>query len=324
MKTSICAMLAAAGLVQGVAQAQAPAQIYPNRFLKFIVTYPPGGSSDVMARIIGKELTDAWGQQVIIDSKPGADGAIGMEYAKGQPADGYTFLLGNFGPVVAKPLLSKVNYDWQRDFTPVGLITQSANILVVPVGTPWKSTKDLIAAAKAQPGILTFGTSGPGSMSHLAGEMFKRLAGVDLIAVSYKGNALAITDLMGGHVQVMFSNTINAMPHVKSKRLRALAITTPQRSLRYPDFPTVAESGLAGYESDVWYGVLAPGQTPAEIVGRLNREIVGILKTADMKEKLATQGAEAAGSTPEAFAALIRNEITKWGRVTAALKLQMD
>jgi tripartite-type tricarboxylate transporter receptor subunit TctC len=181
---SACAV--AAIVVGGVAQAQ-PAQGYPNRFVKFVVTYPAGGSSDAMARIIGARLSEIWGQQVIVESKPGAAGAIGMEYAAKQPADGYTFLLGNFGPVVANPLLTKVNYNAQRDFVPVSQITRAANILVVPISMPAKSTKQLIAIARAHPGQLGFATSGPGSMSHLAGEMFKRLANVDITAVAYKG-----------------------------------------------------------------------------------------------------------------------------------------
>jgi len=190
------ALAIAGGLVWGAAQAQ---QGYPNKAVKFIVTYPPGGSSDVMARIIGKQLTEYWGQQVLVDTRPGADGAIGMEYASKQPADGYTFLLGNFGPVVAKPLLAKVSYDWQRDFVPVSRITMSANILVVPTTLPVKNVKQLVVLARAHPGELTYGTSGPGSMSHFAGEMFKRLAGVKMITVNYKGNAQAISEIMGGH-----------------------------------------------------------------------------------------------------------------------------
>src|SRR5262249_1156656 len=179
----------AAGIACGAAEAQ---QGYPGKTVRFIVTYPPGGSSDIMARIIGKQLTEYWGQQVLVDSRPGADGAIGMEYAAKQPADGYTLVPGNFGPVVAKPLLDPVPYDWKRDFAPVSRITMSANILVVPISLPVKNTKQLIALAKAHPGELSYGTSGPGSMSHFAGEMFKKLAGVNMVTVNYKGNAQAI------------------------------------------------------------------------------------------------------------------------------------
>src|SRR5688572_27894570 len=195
----------AAALACGAAQAQ-PA--YPGKAVRFIVTYPPGGSSDVMARIIGKQLTEYWGQQVMIETRPGADGAIGMEYAAKQPADGYTFLLGNFGPVVAKPLLADVPYDWKRDFAPVSRITMSANILVVPTTMPVQNVKQLVVLAKARPGELTYGTSGPGSMSHFSGEMFKRLAGVNMVTINYKGNAQAITELMGGQIATMFSDAV--------------------------------------------------------------------------------------------------------------------
>jgi tripartite-type tricarboxylate transporter receptor subunit TctC len=218
-----------AAVLSTAVHAQAPAQTYPTKFVKFIVTYPPGGSSDVMSRIVGQKLTEYWGQQVIVDTKPGADGAIGMEYASKQPADGYTFLLGNFGPVVAKPLLSKVAYDWRKDFAPVSQITQAANILVVSVSSPLKSTKDIIAAAKAKPGVMTFGTSGPGSMSHFSGEMFKRLAGVDLITVNYKGNVQAVTDLIGGQISIMFSDALPATQNMRSGKLRALAVTSEKR-----------------------------------------------------------------------------------------------
>ena len=221
-------------MVAAPAQAQTAStgsgQAYPNKLVRFIVTYPPGGSSDVMARIIGQQLGEYWGQQVIVESRPGADGSIGMEYASKQPADGYTFLLGNFGPVVAKPLLAKVNYDWQKDFAPVSRITNSANILVVPVTLPVKNAKELVALARARPGELSYGTSGPGSMSHFAGEMFQRIAGVKMITVNYKGNALAITDLMGGQITTMFSDAVPAMQAMKTGKLRAMAVTSEQRA----------------------------------------------------------------------------------------------
>jgi tripartite-type tricarboxylate transporter receptor subunit TctC len=194
-KTAVACLIAAAAFVCGAAHAQN----YPNKLVRFIVTYPPGGSSDVMARIIGQKLTEYWGQTVLIESRPGADGSIGMEYAAKQPADGYVMVLGNFGPVVAKPLLSKVSYDWQKDFAPVTRITISANILVVPKTLPVQRVKDLAALAKRYPGKLTYATSGPGSMSHFAGEMFKRLAGVDMITVPYKGNENRQAARAGGY-----------------------------------------------------------------------------------------------------------------------------
>jgi tripartite-type tricarboxylate transporter receptor subunit TctC len=217
---------AAAALSAGVSQAQN----YPVKTVRFIVTYPAGGSSDAMARIIGAPLTEMWGQQVIVDSRPGAAGAIGMEYAAKQPPDGYTFLLGNFGPVVANPLLQKVNYDAKKDFIPVSQITSAANILVVPNAMPVKSVKELVALCRARPGQLVFATSGAGSMSHLAGEMFKRITSVKIEAVAYKGGSQSIADLMGGHIPMMFSDAQPVMANIKSGKLRALAVTSEKRT----------------------------------------------------------------------------------------------
>jgi len=315
--TGLTAMLAFCSMA-------ALAQPYPARSLRMVIPAGPGGGVDTIARLVGQPLGVALGQSVVMDNRPGAGTMLASELVAKSPPDGYTLLMVTSSHAINASLHKNLRYDPVNDYAAVTLAASVPNLIVVHPSVPAKTAKQLIELARRFPRQLMFASAGSGSGTHLACELFLSMAGVEMIHVPYKSGSSAITDLMGGHVQVMFSNTINAMPHVKSKRLRALAITTPQRSLRYPDFPTVAESGLAGYESDVWYGVLAPGQTPAEIVGRLNREIVGILKTADMKEKLATQGAEAAGSTPEAFAALIRNEITKWGRVTAALKLQMD
>jgi tripartite-type tricarboxylate transporter receptor subunit TctC len=308
----------------GTAQAQSPAQSYPNKFVKFIVTYPPGGSSDVMARIIGQKLTEYWGQSVIVDTRPGADGAIGMEYASKQPADGYTFLLGNFGPVVAKPLLSKVSYDWQKDFVPVSLITQSANILVVPVSAPLKSTRDVIAAAKSRPGVLTFATSGPGSMSHFSGEMFKRLAGVDLIAVNYKGNALAITDLMGAQISMMFSDALPAMQSMKTGKLRALAVTSEKRWRFTPELPTLAEEGIKGFAAVNWWGILFPAGVPRPIVDKVAADLARALAHPEVKTRLGELGVETLSSTPEQFGEFMAQETARWGKLIKEANLKVE
>ena len=268
-----------ASLLHIVVCGGAQAQEYPNKLVKFIVTYPPGGSSDVMARIIGQKLTEYWGQLVLVESKPGADGSIGMDYAAKQPADGYTFLLGNFGPVVAKPLLAKVSYDWQRDFAPVSRITNSANILVVPMTLPVKNTKELVALAKRRPGELTYATSGPGSMSHFAGEMFKRLAGVDMITVAYKGNALSITDVMGGQITTMFSDALPAMQAMKTGKLRAIAVTSEKRWPFTPELPTLAEEGIKGFAAVNWWGILFPTGVPRTIIDKVNADLVKALAT---------------------------------------------
>ncbi len=320
-KQFICVLAAVAGLACGTAQAQQP---YPNKLVRFIVTYPPGGSSDVMARIIGQQLTEYWGQSVIVESRPGADGSIGTEYASKQPADGYTFLLANFGPIVAKPLLTKVSYDWQRDFVPVSRITISANILVVPVSLPVKNVKQLVALAKAHPGELTYATSGPGSMSHFAGEMFQRIAGVKMITVNYKGNALSITDLMGGQITTMFSDAVPAVQALRTGKLRALAVTSEKRWPFTPELPTLAEGGLKGFAAVNWWGILFPANTPRPIVDKVNVDLVKALATQNVKTKLGELGVETISSTPEQFGAFMASETVKWGKLIkeANLKLQ--
>jgi tripartite-type tricarboxylate transporter receptor subunit TctC len=300
------------------------AQEYPNKLVRFIVTYPPGGSSDVMARIIGQKLTEYWGQVVLVDSRPGADGSIGMEYAAKQPADGYTFLLGNFGPVVAKPLLAKVSYDWQKDFAPVSRITNSANILVVPVTLPVKNTKDLVALAKRRPGELTYATSGPGSMSHFAGEMFKRLAGVNMITVPYKGNALAITDLMGGQITTMFSDALPAMQAMKTGKLRAIAVTSEKRWPFTPDLPTLAEEGIQGFAAVNWWGILFPAGVPRTIIDKVNADLVKALATQDVKSKLGELGVETVSSTPEQFGQFMASEAARWGKLVKEANLRVE
>ena len=325
---SVAVLAGAALLAGGPAVAQTTStgsgQAYPNKLVRFIVTYPPGGSSDVMARVIGQQLSEYWGQPVIVESRPGADGSIGMEYASKQAADGYTFLLGNFGPVVAKPLLAKVNYDWQKDFAPVSRITNSANILVVPVTLPVKDVKQLVALAKARPGELTYGTSGPGSMSHFAGEMFQRIAGVKMITVNYKGNALAITDIMGGQITTMFSDAVPAMQAMKTGKLRAMAVTSEQRWPFTPELPTLAESGLKGFAAVNWWGILFPAGVPRPIIDKVNADLVKALATQNVKTRLGELGVEAVSSTPEQFGAFMASEAARWGKLIkdAGLKVQ--
>ncbi len=300
------------------------AQNYPNKAVRFVVTYPAGGSSDVMARIIGAQLTEYWGQQVIVESRPGADGSIGMEYASRQPADGYTFLLGNFGPVVAKPLLAKVNYDWRRDFVPVSRITISANILVVPKTMPVTNIKQLVALAKARPGELTYGTSGPGSMSHFAGEMFQQIAGVKMITVPYKGNALAITDIMGGQITTMFSDALPAMQAMKTGKLRAMAVTSEQRWPHTPELPTLAEAGLKGFAAVNWWGILFPAGVPRPIVDKVNADLVKALATQNVKSRLAELGVETISSTPEQFGTFMASETARWGKLIKDVGLKVQ
>jgi len=318
-----CAVVIGAAMVCGTAQAQAPAN-YPNKFVKFIVTYPPGGSSDVMARVIGQKLTEYWGQTVVVESKPGADGSIGMEYAARQPADGYTFVLGNFGPVIAKSLLTKVPYDWQKDFAPVSRITIAANILVVPTTLPVKNVKELVALAKRRPGELTYATSGPGSMSHFAGEMFKRLAGVDMITVPYKGNALSITDVMGGQITTMFSDAVPAMGALKTGKVRALAVTSEKRWPFTPELPTLAEEGIKGFSAVNWWGILFPAGVPRAIIDKVNADVVRALATPDVKARLGELGVDTITSTPEGFAQFIASEAARWGKLIKETNMRVN
>ena len=319
-KTFVFALLLVL-LANGVAFAQ---QGYPAKPVRFIVTYPPGGSSEVMARIIGQQLTEYWGQPVIVEPRPGADGSIGMEYASKQPADGYTFLLGNFGPVVAKPLLAKVSYDWKRDFVPVSQITYSANILVVPTTMPVKNTRQLVALAKARPGELTYGTSGPGSMSHFAGEMFKRLAGVKMIAVNYKGNAQAITDIMGGQITTMFSDAVPAMTGLKTGKVRALAVTSAERWRFTPELPTLAEEGVKGFAAVNWWGILFPAGVPRSMVDRVAADLAKALAAQNVKSKLGELGVETKSSTPEQFGAFMSSEAARWGKLIEEAGLKIE
>ena len=300
------------------------AQQYPAKPVRFIVTYPPGGSSEIMARIIGQHLTDQWGQTVIVEPRPGADGSIGMEYAAKQPADGYTFLLGNFGPVVAKPLLTKVSYDWKRDFIPVSRITYAANILVVPQSMPVKNVKQLVALAKARPGELTYGTSGPGSMSHFAGEMFKRLAVVDMVAVNYKGNAQAITEIMGGQITTMFSDALPAMSAMKTNKVRALAVTSAQRWRFTPEVPTLAEEGVQGFAAVNWWCILFPAGVARPIVDKVAADLAKALGAERVKTRLGELGVETIASTPEQFGAFMAAETERWGKLIEAAKLRIN
>jgi tripartite-type tricarboxylate transporter receptor subunit TctC len=283
--------------------------------VRFVVTYPAGGSSDVMSRIVGQKLTDLWGQQVVVDSKPGAAGAIGMEYAAKQPPDGYTFLLGNFGPVVANPLLTKVNYDAKKDFVPVSLITMGANILVIPTSLPVKNTKQLIALAKARPGELTFGTSGPGSMSHLAGEMFKRLADVNITQIAYKGGVQWITDTMGGHIAMVFADALPAMTNMRSGKLRALAVTSEKRSPFTPELPTLEEEGVKGFAAANWWGILFPAGVPRPIIDKVNADIVKVVANQEVKTRLGELGVEAVSSTPEQFGDFMAKETARYQKL---------
>jgi tripartite-type tricarboxylate transporter receptor subunit TctC len=311
--------VAAFTLVAGAAFAQP----YPSKPVKLIVTYPPGGSSDLMARILAQKLQDLWGQPVVVESKPGAAGSIGMEYARQQPPDGYTFVIGNLGPVTVNPLLSKVPYDSERDFVAVSLISTGPNVLVVNPAMPVKTLAELIDYARANPRKVNFGSSGPGSVAHLAGEMFKNDAKLDITHVAYKGGILSVQDLVAGHVQLVFSDALPAMQFIKSGRLRAICVTGPERSAIIGDYPTCAES-VPGLVAVNWWGVLMPAGTPRAVVQKFHADIVKVMKDADLKQRFADLGVEAVSSTSEEFVAFMRAESAKYARLIKEANITVD
>jgi len=303
-------LLLAALLACGTAFAQG----YPTKPVRLIVTYPPGGSSDLMARVFGAKLAELWGQQVIIESKPGAAGAIGTEYTARQPADGYTFMIGNSGPVAINPLLSPVPYNVEKDFIPVSQISAGPNVLVVRADASFQSLKDIIDFAKANPGKLNYGTSGPGSISHLSSEMLKSLVRVQAVEVPYKGGVLAVQDLLGGQINFIFSDTLPAMAHVRAGKLRALCLTGSEPFELIRDIPNcnAAAPGLVALN---WWGVLFPAGTPRPIVARLHAETVKALADPDVKKKFADLGVVAVSSSPEEFGRFIKAEMDKYGKL---------
>lgn len=310
-------VIAVAALMSGAVQAQS----YPSKPVRFVVTYPAGGSSDVMARIIGKKLTELWGQNVLVESRPGAAGALGMEYAAKQAPDGHTFLLGNFGPVLANPLLNKVKYNVDKDFVPVGQITRAANILVTPNTLPVKSVKELVALAKKQPGVLTYATSGPGSMSHLAGEMFKRLAKVDIITVPFQGGVYSIAAVQGGHIMLMFSDAQPVMENLRAGKLKALAVTSAERTPFTPELPTLAEQGITGFAAANWWGIMFPAGVQKPIVDKVSTDLGRALGDAEVKKNLGLMAIEAVHSSPEQFGAFIKSERKLWGDLIREAKI---
>ncbi len=310
-------LLALAGACAGAVPLAANAQNFPTKPVRLVVTYPAGGSSDLMARIMGQKLGEHWGQPVIIESKPGAAGSIGMEFTARQPADGYTFVVGNLGPVAVNPLINKVPYNMEKDFIPVALTATGPNILVVPVSSPFRSLGDMLAAARAEPGKLNFGTSGPGSMAHLGGELIIRQANVKLVGVPYKGGGQAVNDLLAGHLNMMVADALPVSQFIKTNRLRPLAITSAKRSRLFPDIPTFAEAGLNGLVAENWWGAFLPAGTPKAIVDNYHTALVKIMADPDLKEKFAGLGVEAQASTQDEFRAFLKDEIAKYAKLVA-------
>ena len=303
----------------------AAADSYPTRPVRLIAPFSAGGGVDIVARYLALKLTEKWGQQVVVDNRTGATGIIGTEIAAHSPPDGYTLILGNAAThAVNVSLFKKLPYDAVKDFVPVTLIGRVPEMLIVHPALSAASVRELIALAKAKPGELTFGSAGAGSPPHLAGELFQFLAKVKLVHVPYKGSAPALADLIGGQISMYFSNILSAVPFVKSGRLRGLGVTSEKRSVVAPEIPTIAESGLPGYEDYNWYGILAPKGTPRAILTQLHADIVQVVRGRDMEERLTKDGAEVIASTPDEFARFIREEIDRYARIVKASGLRAE
>ena len=322
-------VVAMVNLLAGSAAAQ-PAAVsvsrsFPDKPIRLVVPFAPAGAGDLFARTVAQRLKDAWGQEVVVENRGGAGGNIGMGYVAKSAPDGYTLVLGNLGVLAINPALYKeMPFDSVRSFEPISLVGGTPLLLVVHPSVPVKTVKELIALAKAQPGKLNFASAGTGGPTHLAGEILKSEAGINMIHVPYKGNMAAITALISGEAHLMITTILTPLPYLHSGRLRALAVTTRKRQPAVATVPTMAEAGVAGFEVSGWYGVLAPAGTPRDIVTKLNAEIVRMMQTPEVIEQFAKQGLEVFGSTPEQFAARIKSDIVKWGKVVKDTRATVD
>jgi tripartite-type tricarboxylate transporter receptor subunit TctC len=308
----------------GFAHAQTPS--YPAKPIRLVVPFTPGGRTDILARAIGQELTRAWGQSVIVENVPGAGGSIGADKVAKAPADGYTLLMGHIGTLAVNPsLYPKLPYNPVKDFAPVAWVARVPNVLVVHPGVPAKTLKEFAAYARANPGRLNYGSGGNGSAANLATEYFKVQTGTSLVHIPYRGTAPAVTDLVGGQIQVMFTGVPAVISQIKSGQVRALGVSSPKRLDALPDLPTVAEAlGVKDFEADQWYGVVAPTGTPREIVARLNTQINQALNAPELKTRLAAEGAVATPNPPEVFGKLIESEIARWRPVITSGRVKAD
>ena len=322
---AVAARVSSFALAALVLAGSALAQAWPTKPVRLIVPFPPGGSADILARAIGQKLGDGLGQQVIIDNRPGAGTAIGAEATAKAAPDGYTIMLGTVSSHAINPALNPgLKFDPIKDFAPVSLVASIPFALIVHPSLPVNSARDLIALAKAKPGSLNYSSAGNGTSNHLAGELFKSMTGTFMVHIPYKGSAPALNDLIAGQVQLMYDLVLTAAPHVKSGAVRALAVTGRERSAALPGVPTVAESGVPGYEVTAWFGFFAPAGTPVAVVNTLNAETVKAMRLQDLRDRLGSQGAEALTSTPEQFSGYVKDELTKWTRVVKASGMKAD
>lgn len=304
--------------------ASVQAQPYPSKPVRVVVPYPPGGPTDIVARVLFQQVAESTGQQFVIDNRAGAGGNIGAEHVAKSPADGHTVLIGTTAHAINMSLFKSLNYDVQKDLAPVSLLTQGPLVLVTHPQFPANSVKELIDMAKAKPGSLNFASSGNGQSTHLSAELFNSMAGTKMIHVPYKGSAPALSDLMSGQVGIMFDTTLSAMPFVRAGKLKALGVTSPQRTPAAPDVPTIAESGLPGYEVFAWNGVFVPAGTPKAIVVQLNEEIRKAMQLPQVRDKFSAQGFAASWNTPDQFGVFVRNEVDKWARTVKASGATLD
>jgi tripartite-type tricarboxylate transporter receptor subunit TctC len=325
METSRRYLVAAVMLSLAGLAGHTSAQSYPNKTIRLLVGFPPGGGADFTARLMAMKLSETFGQQVVVDNRPGANAIIASELAAKSPADGYTLLNAVSASHAINPnFYAKLPYDAVKDFAPVTEVALTPLILVVPPSLPVSNVKELITLAKSRPGEINFASAGAGNVTHLAAELFKSMTGINIVHVPYKGSAPALVDLMAGQLSMYFDTMPSSLPHVRAGKLKALAVTSAKRSLAAPDIPTVAESGLPGYETSSWFGILAPAGTPAAVVSKLNHELVNIIRAPDTLERMKSQGLDPVGNSPEEFAAVIKGDIAKWGKVIKEAKITIQ
>ena len=316
--------LAAAGLLPAAAMAQPDAQ-WPSKPIKWVVPFPPGGAMDVIARTLGEKAGRTLGQPFVIENRPGAGGNIGADAVAKSPADGYTIMITSIGMATNKALYPRLSYDPVKDFAPISLLAIVPNVLVVNTAkTTDKSVADVIVHAKRDPGKLTYASAGNGTSIHLAGEVFASMAGLNLLHVPYKGSGPAVTDMLGGQVDLMFDSITSARPHIQAGKLRALGVTSAKRSATLPDVPTIAEAGVPGYEVSPWFAVFAPAGTPAAIVNKINAALIDAMKQPDTVAKFETIGAEPIGTTPQQLATHLDKELARWGALIKERNIRMD
>jgi tripartite-type tricarboxylate transporter receptor subunit TctC len=320
MKCAVLGVLLAALSCAAPVQAQA----YPSKPIRIVVPFTPGGFNDQLARVVGHKLTERWGQPVVVDNRPGGGTVIGTDLVAKAPADGHTLLVVSFAFAVLPSLQSRLPYDTVKDFAPIVLAASTPNFLVTAPGLAARSVKELLALAKAKPGSLNYGSGGNGTSPHLCMELFKSMAGVDLVHIPYKGSAPAVAALLGNQVDVMFDNAPNVLPQVKAGKLRALAVSSVKRSAIAPKLPTIAETGVPGFDVEVWFGIVAPAGTPKDVLSKLNIEINRILRLAEVAASFRRQGVEPVGGTPGQLSAHVQSQIARWAKVVKDAGVHLD